>query len=83
MDIKNTKKIVYRKASVAAAAAIVFLSIYIIACVISPVSWSPDSTRIALLVTPTDDNDNDIEIFGIFNYDLRSGEHFLLDVVPK
>ena len=78
MDMQETAKACYRKAVVALAVGVSVLSIYILACVSSPVAWSPDSSKIALLVTPPG---NDFEIFAIFSYDVATGERILLDKV--
>jgi Tol biopolymer transport system component len=80
MDKQKTEKAGHRKALIALIAAVSCLAIYILACVMSPVTWSPDSSKIALLVTPPDDNP---DTFGIFTYDIATGEHFLLDRPKK
>ena len=59
-------------------AALSCLTIYILACVFSPPGWSPDSSKIALLVMPPGDDPN---IFAIFTYDITTGKHVLLDKV--
>ncbi len=69
-----------KQALVALIAAVSCLVIYILACVMSPVTWSPDSSKIALLVTPPGDNP---DMFAIFTYDIATGEHLLLDEVKK
>ena len=69
-----------RQALVALIAAVSCLVIYILACVVSPVTWSPDSSKIALLVTHPGDNP---DMFAIFTYDIASEEHLLLDKAKK
>ena len=76
----GTKKAGYSKALIALTAAVSCLVIYILACVLSPVTWSPDSSKIALLVAPTDD---DPDMYAIFTYDIATGRHLLLDKVGK
>jgi Tol biopolymer transport system component len=76
----GTENVGHRKALIASAAAVSCLAIYILACVMSPVTWSPDSSKIALLVTPPGDNP---DIFAVFTYDISTGEHLLLDMAKK
>ena len=76
MDAKKVEKVGYRGALLAAIAALSCLAIYILACVFSPVSWSPDSSKIAILVTPPGD---DPDKFAVCTYDIATGEHLLLD----
>ena len=78
MDIQKTKKVSCTKGSVALIAALSCLVIYILACVSSPATWSPDSSKIAILVTPPGDNPDQ---FAIFTYDISTGERVLLDEV--
>lgn len=78
MDTQETVKVCYSKAVAALSVGLSVLLIYILACVSSPVAWSPDSSKIALLVTPPGD---DFEIFAIFTYDVTTGERILLDKV--
>lgn len=78
MNMQETEKAGYGKAIAALAVGLSILSIYIFACVLSPVAWSPDSSKIALLVTPSG---NEFEIFAIFSYDVATGERILLDKV--
>ena len=78
MDTQEIAKAGYGKAVAALVVGLSVLSIYILACVSSPVAWSPDSSKIALLVTPPGD---DFEIFAIFTYDVATGERVLLDKV--
>ena len=66
------------KARMAFIAAILCLGIYILACVLSPPAWSPDSSRIAILVTPPGE---DLGQFALFTYDIGAETHFLLDEV--
>lgn len=54
--------------------------IYTLACVLSPVTWSPDSSKIAILVTPPPPGE-DPNMFAIFTYDIATGERVLLDEV--
>ena len=78
MNSKRIKRVGYRNALIALSAALSCLALYILACVSSPVSWSPDSSKIALLVTPPGDDPNK---FAIFTYDIAAGDHLLLDEV--
>lgn len=80
MDTQKTKKVGLSKALIALTAAVSCLVIYILACVLSPVTWSPDSSKIALLVTPMDD---DPDVYSIFTYDIATGERLLLDEVKE
>jgi len=80
MDTQKTENVGYSKALIASIAAVSCLIIYILACVMSPVTWSPDSSKIALLVTPPGDNP---DMFAIFTYDIASEEHLLLDKAKK
>jgi Tol biopolymer transport system component len=80
MDTRKDCKSDYSKAWVALVAAVSCLVIYILACVRSPVSWSPDLSKIAILVTPAGDEP---EKFGVFTYDLATGQRVLLDEVGK
>ncbi|MHC4173048.1 MAG: TolB family protein [Planctomycetota bacterium] len=80
MDTQKAKKVGYSKASIALVAALSCLLIYILACVLSPPTWSPDSSKIAILVTPPGD---DPDMFAIFTYDIATGERILLDEVEK
>ncbi len=78
MNSKRIKRVGYRNALIALSAALSCLALYILACVSSPVSWSPDSSKIALLVTPPGDEPNN---FGLFIYNIITGDHLLLDEV--
>jgi len=80
MDTQKIEKVSHSKALIAAIAAVSCLVIYILACVMSPVTWSPDSSKIALLVTPPGDNP---DVFAIFTYDIATGKHLLLDKAQK
>ncbi len=80
MDAQKTKKATYNKALLALAATFSCFLIYVIACVVSPVSWSPDFSKIAILVTPPGDEPNK---FAIFTYAIATGERLLLDEVEK
>ena len=79
MNARKSRKVGYSKAVTALIASFCCLVIYILACVSSPVTWSPDSSKIAMLVTtpPGDDPNN----FAIFTYDITTGERVLLDEV--
>jgi dipeptidyl aminopeptidase/acylaminoacyl peptidase len=77
---QKTEKVGHSKALIASIAAVSCLVIYILACVMSPVTWSPDSSKIALLVTPPGDNP---DAFAIFTYDIATDEHLLLDKAKK
>ncbi|MCJ7776751.1 MAG: hypothetical protein MUP16_00305 [Sedimentisphaerales bacterium] len=84
MDTQKTKIVSRNKALIALTAATSCLVIYILACVWSPVTWSPDSSKIAILVTsPTDapSFSNHIDRFAIFTYDISTGERVLLDEI--
>ncbi|MHC4647087.1 MAG: TolB-like translocation protein [Planctomycetota bacterium] len=76
MNLKRSKHVGYRNPLIALSAALSCLVLYILACVTSPVTWSPDSSKIALLVTPPGDDPNK---FAIFTYDIAAGERLLLD----
>jgi Tol biopolymer transport system component len=76
----GTENTGHRKALIASIAAVSCLAIYILACVMSPVTWSPDSSKIALLVTPPGDNP---DMFAVFTYDIATGKHLLLDKAKK
>lgn len=76
----GTEKAGHHKALIASIAALSCLAIYILACVMSPVTWSPDSSKIALLVTPPGDNP---DMFAVFTYDIATGKHLLLDKAKK
>ena len=80
MDTQKVEKTISRQALIALIAAVSCLAIYILACVMSPVTWSPDSSRIALLVTPPGDNP---DMFAIFTYNIATGKHLLLDEVDR
>lgn len=78
--MQETEKAGYSKPVATFVAGLSILSIYILACVSSPVAWSPDSSKIALLVTPPG---NDFKMSAIFVYDVITGEHILLDKVDE
>lgn len=80
MDTQKIKKVGLSKALIALIAAVSCLVIYILACVLSPVTWSPDSSKIALLVAPMDDEP---AVYSLFTYDIATGERLLLDKVGK
>lgn len=80
MGTQKIEKAGNKQALVALIAVVSCLVIYILACVMSPVTWSPDSSKIALLVTPPGDTP---DVFAIFTYDIATGEHLLLDEAKK
>jgi Tol biopolymer transport system component len=80
MDTQKIEKAGFSKALIALTAAASCLVIYILACVISPVTWSPDSSKIAMLVTPADDEP---AVYSLFTYDIATGKRLLLDKVGK
>lgn len=51
------------------------LAVYIVSCVYSPVSWSPDSSKIALTVMQDKD---EVEAMAIFTYDIETGKRVLI-----
>lgn len=79
MSAQKAEYVGRTKALIAATVALSCLAIYVLACVLSPVSWSPDSSKIALLVTPPGDSP---EIFALVTYDIKSGDHVLFEFVP-
>lgn len=81
MDAQEVKIIGCRKAWIAFVSALSCLIIYALACVLSPVSWSPDSSKIAILVTPHGEDPEKPNIFAIFTYDIATGDRVLLDEV--
>ncbi|MFZ2146366.1 MAG: hypothetical protein WAV28_04025 [Sedimentisphaerales bacterium] len=78
MNTQEAKIVGCRKAWIAFVAALSCLIIYILACVLSPPAWSPDSSKIAILVTPPGEKP---DTFAIFAYDIQTGERTLLDEV--
>lgn len=80
MNAPEVKKNSSRKAWIAFVAASSCLLIYVMACVMSPPGWSPDCSKIAILVTPPGEGD-DLKEFAIFVYDIATGAHTLLDEV--
>jgi len=68
-----------RNAWWAVLAALVCMVVYILGCVLSKPAWSPDSSQVALLVTPPGDDPN---LSAVFLYDVKAGTHRLLDQVP-
>lgn len=85
MNAQEAKIVGYRKAWIAFVAALSCLLIYVLACVLSPVGWSPDSSKIAILVTPPhgekSEKPEEPDIFAIFTYDIATGDRVLLDEV--
>jgi len=80
MNTQEVKTVGCRKAWIAFVAASSCLLIYVMACVMSPPGWSPDSSKIAILVTPPG-KPEDTKEFAIFVYDIATGAHTLLDEV--
>jgi hypothetical protein len=78
MNAQEAKIAGCRKAWIAFVAALCCLLIYVLACVLSPVGWSPDSSKIAILVTPHGEHP---DIFAIYTYDIATGDRVLLDEV--
>ena len=84
MNAQEVKIVGCRKAWIAFVAALSCLLIYVLACVLSPVGWSPDSSKIAILVTPPHGEKPEKskpDIFAIFTYDIATGDRVLLDEV--
>jgi hypothetical protein len=77
MGTKNAETVGYRKAGIALTAALSCFLIYVLACVWSAPSWSPDSSGIAFLFMSGEADEP--EQFAIFAYDLRTDQHVLLD----
>ncbi len=78
MNVRETSTISNRKAWIAFVASLSCLLVYVLACVLSPPAWSPDSSKIAILVTPPGDEPDK---YAIFTYDIATGERVLLDEV--
>jgi hypothetical protein len=78
MNTLETRIVGCRKAWIALVAAFSCSLIYVLACVLSPVGWSPDSSKIAILVTPHGEEPDE---FAIFMYDIATGDLVLLDEV--
>ena len=76
MERINPRSVIVRNAWWAASASLVCLVVYVLGCVLSKPAWSPDSSRVALLVTPPGD---DPHLYAVFTYDVRTGAHRLLD----
>jgi len=76
MERINPRRVVVRNAWWAASASLVCVVVYVLGCVLSKPAWSPDSSRVALLVTPPGD---DPHLYAVFTYDIRKGAHRLLD----
>jgi len=81
MSAQEVKIVGCRKAWIAFVAALSCLLIYVLACVLSPVGWSPDSSKIAILVTPYGEDPQKPNIFAIFTYDIATGDRVRLDEV--
>jgi Tol biopolymer transport system component len=78
MDQVNPGRAVVRKAWWAVMACVACLAVYILGCVMSRPSWSPDSSRIAVLVTSPGSEPN---LSAVFTYDVRTGDRRLVDRV--
>jgi Tol biopolymer transport system component len=78
MNTHDKTTICYGKAVTALVVGLAVLSIYIMGCVSSRATWSPDSSKIALLVTQPRDN---LSVLGIYTYDVNTDERILLDKV--
>jgi Tol biopolymer transport system component len=76
MDTPSNPKVLHRVAILASTIALSSLVLCLLACVYSPVTWSPDSSKIALLVTLSEGDTNE---FAIFTYDLNTGQRILID----
>jgi Tol biopolymer transport system component len=77
MGRQMVETVARHNAGLALTAALSCFLLYVLACVLSSPSWSPDSSRIALLVMSGDLERP--EGFALFAYDVRTNEHFLLD----
>ena len=75
----NPRRVFVRNAWWAVMAALLCMVVYILGCVLSKPAWSPDSSQVALLVTPPQDDPN---LHAILTYDIKTGKHRLLDHVP-
>jgi len=78
MDSHKADRASCKKAWIAIVTALSCFLFYVLACVVSTPSWSPDCTKIAILVTPPG---NEPDKFAIFTYDIATGERVLLDEV--
>ena len=78
MERVKIRKVFVRNAWWAVLASVVCMVVYILGCVLSGPSWSPDSSQVALLVTPPKDDPN---LYAIFTYAIQKGSHRLLDHV--
>jgi dipeptidyl aminopeptidase/acylaminoacyl peptidase len=83
MDAQKAGKVGYSKALIALVAGVSCFLIYVLACIVSPVSWSPDYSKIAILVTLPFEAKEAPDKCAIFTYDIATGEHVLLDEVEK
>ena len=83
MDAQKAGKVGYSKALIALVAGVSCFLIYVLACIVSPVSWSPDCSKIAILVTLPFEEKEAPDKFAIFTYDIATGERVLLDEVEK
>jgi dipeptidyl aminopeptidase/acylaminoacyl peptidase len=86
MVTQKANRVAYTKALVALAAGACCFLIYVLACVFSPVTWSPDCSKIAILVTPPLEVEYKEPVpdkFAIFTYDIATGQRVLLDEVEK
>jgi len=80
MKNRLMRKVGANKALVLLSVGFSVLAVYVISCVYSPVSWSPDSSKIALFVMPGKDEP---EIMAIFTYDIETGKRVLIDKMAK
>lgn len=79
MQPVHPRRVSVRNAWWAVLAALVCMVVYILGCVLSKPAWSPNSSQVALLVTPPGDDPN---LSAVFLYDVKAGTHRLLDQVP-
>ncbi len=80
MKNRLMRKVGANKALVLLSVGFSVLAVYVISCVYSPVSWSPDSSKIALFVMPGEDEP---EIMAIFTYDIETGNRVGIDKMGK
>ena len=80
MKNKLMRKVGANKALLLLSVGFSALAVYVISCVYSPVSWSPDSSKIALFVMPAKDEP---DIMAIFTYDIETGNRVLIDKMGK
>jgi hypothetical protein len=83
MVTQKANKVGCSKALIALVAGVSCFLIYVLAC-LSPVTWSPDCSKIAILVMSLGDDPDKAghpHKFAIFTYDIATGERVLLDEV--